>query len=437
MLKRTHMCGELRSSHIGETVSLAGWVNTYRDQGKGLIFIDLRDRGGLTQIVFNLQDIDGPTIEAARGLRREYVIAVRGLVRKRVGGSNPRLATGEIEVVGQQLEVLTETDTPPILPDEHEAQKIAEEKRLPYRYIDLRRPRMQEILYTRHRAAQATRSYFVDNGFLEVETPLLIKTTPEGARDFIVPSRLYPGKWYALPQSPQIFKQILMISGCDRYMQICKCLRDEDPRADRQAEFTQVDLEMSFVERDDVLAMMGGYIRHLWQEILGIDVGEVPVMGYLEAMNSYGSDKPDLRFGLELADVSDLAGRSEFKVFQNAVKAEGGVVKALRVPGGADKLTRKTIDQYEKAAREAGAGGLPTVKYTAAGFETGIAKFLGPVGDELVKTLGLEPGDLVLFAADTHAVACTSTTPSSHPARTSSISSTATPAPASPRATTS
>ena len=311
MLKRTHMCGELRTDHVGRTVILAGWVNTYRDQGKGLIFIDLRDREGLTQVVFKLEDIEQAAVTEARALRREDVLAVEGAVRARVGGANPKLATGEIEVVAQRLEVLAKTETPPILPDEHEAAKIAEDKRLPYRYLDLRRPHMQHILRVRHRAAQATRSFFDEHGFIEVETPMLIKTTPEGARDFIVPSRLHAGKWYALPQSPQIFKQILMISGCDRYLQICKCLRDEDPRADRQAEFTQVDLEMSFVTRDDVLRIMGDYIRALWRAILDVDVGELPVMAYQEAIDRYGTDKPDLRFGLPLADVSDLAARTE------------------------------------------------------------------------------------------------------------------------------
>ena len=405
MLKRTHMCGELRTDHIGQTVILAGWVNTYRDQGKALIFIDLRDREGLTQVVFKLEDIDQAAVNEARSLRREDVLAVEGAVRARVGGANPRLATGEIEVVAQRLEVLAKTETPPILPDEHEAAKIAEDKRLPYRYIDLRRPRMQHILRVRHRAAQATRSFFNEHGFIEVETPMLIKTTPEGARDFIVPSRLHAGKWYALPQSPQIFKQILMISGFDRYLQICKCLRDEDPRADRQAEFTQVDLEMSFVTRDDVLRIMGDYIRALWRAILDVDVGELPVMAYQEAIDRYGTDKPDLRFALPLADVSDLAARTEFRVFRDALKKPGGVVKALRVPQAAGTLTRKMTDGYQALAKAAGAGGYATVKYTPDGYQTGVAKFVDPIGRELARELSLEPGDTVFFAADTHGVA--------------------------------
>ena len=407
MLKRTHMCGDLRPEHVGLTVTLAGWVNTYRDQGKGLIFIDLRDRSGLTQVVFDLEDVDEDIVGASRELRREDVVAISGVVRDRVGGPNPKLATGQIEVMAQKLEVLTKTENPPILPDEYEAGKIAEEKRLQYRYIDLRRPRMQQMLATRHRAMQVTRQYFVEEGFLEIETPLLIKTTPEGARDFIVPSRMYPGKWYALPQSPQIFKQMLMISGCDRYLQICKCLRDEDPRADRQAEFTQVDVEMSFVTRDDVLDTMGRYIRRLWHDILDVDVGEVPVLTYREAMDRYGTDKPDLRLGLELADASGLAAGTDFGIFREALEKPDGAVMALRVPGGAESLSRKKIDGYDKTARDSGAGGLASVKYTGDGFQTGIAKFLAPVAGEAAEALSLKAGDAVLFAADRRAVACT------------------------------
>ena len=405
MLKRTHMCGELRTEHAGATVTLAGWVNTYRDQGKGLIFVDLRDRDGMTQIVFDLEDVDESVVNESRSLRREDVIAVSGVVRARVGSSNPKLATGEIEVMAQKLEVLTKTATPPILPDDYEAGKIAEEKRLQYRYIDLRRPQMQKMLSIRHRAMQVCREYFASHNFIEVETPLLIKTTPEGARDFIVPSRVYPGKWYALPQSPQIFKQILMIAGCDRYLQICKCLRDEDPRADRQAEFTQIDLEMSFVSRDRILQIVGGFIPTLFKEVGGVDIGDVPVIPHREAMDRWGSDKPDLRFGLELTDVSELAAGTEFKVFRDALAADGGVVKAIRVPGGAESLSRKKIEACEKVARAAGAGGLPTVKCTADGFQTGIAKFIGSIGDELRARMGARDGDLLLFAADRRAVA--------------------------------
>ncbi len=405
MLKRTHMCGELRPEHAGESVTLSGWVNTYRDQGKGLIFIDLRDRTGLTQVVFDLEDAPESIVSEARSLRREDVIAVQGPGRKRVGESNPRLATGVIELMAQDLEILNKTDTPPILPDEHDADKIAEETRLRYRYIDLRRQHMQQILRTRYETTRVTREFFGARGFIEIETPMLIKTTPEGARDFIVPSRMYPGRFYALPQSPQIFKQILMVSGFDRYLQICKCLRDEDPRADRQAEFTQIDLEMSFVERDDVLAVMSEFIRTLWKRLLDVDVGEIPAIPHAEAMSRYGTDKPDLRFDLPLADVSDIAATTEFGVFRDALAQPNGIVKAIRVPGGAEKISRKMIDGYEKLAKAQGAGGLASVKYTTEGYRTGIAKYLGGAGDELRSRLGLEPGDTAFFAADTAAIA--------------------------------
>ena len=406
MLKRSHMCGELRSDHAGQTVTLAGWVNTYRDQGKGLIFIDLRDREGLIQVVFDLEDVDEHVVTEARSLRREDVIAITGPVRKRVGDPNPRLATGEVEVMATKLEVLNKTETPPILPDEHDAQKIAEEKRLQYRYIDLRRPRMQQILRRRFEVTRITRQFFADHGFIEIETPCLIKTTPEGARDFIVPSRAYPGQWYALPQSPQIFKQILMASGFDRYLQIVRCFRDEDPRADRQAEFSQIDLEMSFVDRDDIIALMSDFARRLWMQMLDIDIGEIPVMSHQEAMDRFGIDRPDTRFSLELTDVSDLAAKTEFRVFQDALAKEKGVVKAIRVPGGATKMSRKLTDGYSEFVKTFGAGGVPTVKYTENGYETGVAKFVAPIADELKQRLGLEVGDLVFFGADTKTVVC-------------------------------
>jgi len=411
MLKRTHMCGELRASDTGNDATLCGWVNTYRDQGKGLVFIDLRDRSGITQIVFDQEDVPDEIMEPARSLRRESVIAVSGPVRMRDGGSNPKMDTGEVELVGTRLEVLNITENPPILPDEHEAQKIDEEVRLRHRYIDLRRPRMQSILGLRSDVARYTRNFFASNGFLEVETPLLIRSTPEGARDFIVPSRMHPGQWYALPQSPQLFKQILMVSGCDRYMQICKCLRDEDPRADRQAEFTQVDLEMSFVDQDDVMDIMSEYAVELFKKFKGIDLGTIPRMGYEEAMNRYGSDRPDMRFELTIDDVSSLAANTEFKVFTGALAGDDGVIKAMRIPGGAEQLTRKMLDGYGEYAKSWRTGGLPYVKYTGkgdhGGFETGVAKFLAPIADDLVSTLGLEVGDVVLFTADSRSVACT------------------------------
>lgn len=399
MLKRTHMCGELREEHGGSEAVLAGWINTYRDQGKGLLFVDIRDRTGMTQVVFDLEDADEDTVATARQLRREDVVAIPGMVRVRDGKPNQRLATGAIELMATGLEVLAKSDTPPILPDEHEASKIAEEKRLQYRYIDLRRARMQEILGVRNRVTRLARDYFGDRRFIEVETPFLIKTTPEGARDFVVPARLHEQQWYALPQSPQIFKQILMIGGCDRYLQIVRCFRDEDPRADRQAEFTQIDLEMSFVDRDDVVEMMSGFARQLWRDVLDVDLGEIPTMSWQDSMDRYGIDRPDLRFGMELHDISDLAAKTDFGVFQKALDQDGGVVKCFVVPGGAD-ASRKVTDGWSEFVKTFGAGGVPVTKVRAEGFETGVARFLEPIAAELRERLGLNEGDLVVFGAD-------------------------------------
>ena len=405
MLKRTHMCGALRASDAGSEVVLCGWINTYRDQGKGLLFVDVRDRDGITQAVFDLEDANAELLEVSRGLRREDVVAIRGTVRVRDGKPNKKLATGEIEVVASELEVLSKTDTPPILPDDHEASKIAEEKRLTYRYIDLRRPRMQSILETRHKVARIARTYFDEHGFLEIETPCLIKTTPEGARDFVVPARAYPGQWYALPQSPQIFKQILMMGGCDRYLQIVRCFRDEDPRADRQAEFTQIDLEMSFVDRDDVIDMMTGFATRVWKEVLGYDIGDIPRISYADAMERYGIDRPDMRFAMELTDVSDLAAKTDFRVFNDALAKENGAVKCMVVKGGASKLTRKITDGYSEFVKQFGAGGVPVTKVTADGLDTGIARFLEPIAGDIISRTGAEEGDTILFAADTWSIA--------------------------------
>lgn len=405
MLKRTHSCGQLREEHVGQTATLAGWVNSYRSHGQGLVFVDLRDRDGVTQLVFETEDAPAEVVRAADKARNEDVIAVRGEVRLRKGGPNAKLATGRVELVVKELEVLAKTDNPPFLPSDEE-NLPAEETRLRYRYLDLRRPRMQQVLRLRHRVAKVTRDYFDEQGFTEVETPILCKSTPEGARDFVVPSRLQPGMWYALPQSPQLFKQILMVAGVEKYLQVCRCFRDEDPRADRQAEFTQIDLEMSFVEREDVMGVMEGFARRLWGEVAGIDVPPMQRMTYHEAMDRYGIDRPDTRFGLELTDVSDLAGRMEFKVFHDALAKRRGVVKAIRVPGGAERLTRKLTDGYSEFVKQFGAGGVPVVKLTGAGLETGIARFLEPVKDELIARLGLQPGDSALFGADSYAV-CT------------------------------
>ncbi len=417
MLKRTHFCGQMRPEHAGQTVVLCGWVNTYRDQGKGLIFIDLRDKEGLCQVVFDLEDVKPEVVAASRALRREDVVGVKGVLRRRAGDPNPKLATGEVELLATEIEVFNKAENPPILPDEYEAEKINEETRLTWRYLDLRRPRMQQILRTRSRVLKVTRDYFAQHGFTEIETPLLIKTTPEGARDFVVPSRLHEGLWYALPQSPQLFKQILMVAGFDRYIQICRCLRDEDPRADRQAEFSQIDLELSFVDRDDVMSLIAGFARTIWKEILGVSVGEIPVMTWRDAMERYGIDRPDTRFGLEIHDVSALAARTEFAVFRDALTrtraGRNGAVKAIRIPGGAEKVTRKTLDAWGEFVKGFKAGGLPSAKVGAGAgggqgaiFETGCAKFLEPVAKELVAALSLQPGDLVVFGAD-HWDVCT------------------------------
>jgi len=428
MILRTHTCGEVRESHVGQTVSLNGWVNSYRDHGN-LIFIDIRDRYGITQLVFDPEDAQagGDSQEASKKLmavgdklRNEDVIAVSGQVRVRVGGENPKHLTGKVEIVVTDLEILNKTENPPFLPDDT-MQLPNEELRLKYRYLDLRRPAMQKILSTRSRALQATREYFVGtNNFLEIETPVLYKSTPEGAREFLVPVRNVPGSFYALPQSPQLFKQILMVANADRYMQICRCFRDEDPRSDRQPEFTQVDLEMSFVRREQVMTMMEGFVRHFWKIMLGVEVPPIQRIGYREAMETYGIDRPDTRFALHIKDISDLAGTTEFGVFKTALEkgkdrpkfnSKRGVVKAIRVPGGAEKLTRKITDGYSDFVKGYGVGGVATVKLIkdpATGepkFDTGCAKFLEPLKAAFIAELGLAIGDTVLFIADAYSPA--------------------------------
>ena len=411
MHRRTHRCGELRAAQIGTEAILAGWVDTIRDQGRGLVFIDLRDRTGVTQAVVEAgEGAEAALLAAARSLRREDVAALRGRVRSRAGGTNPRLATGEIEIAVEALEILNRAEQPPILPDDAEAERMDEEVRLRNRHIDLRRPRMQSILGLRSQVAKIARDHFHALGFLEVDTPLLIRSTPEGARDFVVPSRLHPGEFYALPQSPQLFKQILMVAGCDRYLQICRCLRDEDPRADRQAEFSQIDLEMSFTDREEVIETMGGFARRLWRETLGVEIPEIPRMRWQEAMDRYGIDRPDLRFGLEIVDLSDLAAECEFAVFRDAIAVEHrgrpGVVRAIRVPGGAAALSRKSIDALGEFVKGFGLGGLPTTKVAEGGFETGVAKFLAPIEGALRERLGAAPGDLLLFGVGRWETVC-------------------------------
>ncbi len=419
MLRRTHTCGEIRSAHVGQTASLNGWVNSYRDHG-GLIFIDLRDRWGITQLVFDKDDgCPAALCDAADKLRNEDVIGVEGKVRIRIGGENPKHATGKVELVVARLEVFNKTENPPFLPDDLAALPN-EELRLKHRYIDLRRPAMQAILATRSKALQATREYFVGkSGFLEVETPVLYKSTPEGSREFLVPCRNVPGSFYALPQSPQLFKQILMVAGADRYMQICRCFRDEDPRADRQPEFTQIDLEMSFVRRDHVMETMEGFVRHFWKTMLNVDVPPIQRMTYRDAMETYGIDRPDTRYDLFIKDISELAARMDFKVFKDALEkgkdrprfnSKRGVVKALRVPGGADKLTRKITDGYSDLVKPFGAGGVAVVKCIKGEdggpkLDTGIAKFLEPLKADFLAAVGAQIGDTILFVADAYAIA--------------------------------
>ena len=390
---RDHTCGQLRKTDVGRQVKLAGWVHSYRDHGN-LVFIDLRDRDGLTQLVFDPDTCGKLVHDEARRLRSEWVISVSGDVTARAPEVvNPKLPTGEIEVRVKAMEVLSSSPTPPFLPDEHET--VNEEKRLTYRYLDLRRHEMQENLRTRYRVTKIMRDFLGDLGFWEIETPFLTRSTPEGARDFIVPSRLIPGSFYALPQSPQLFKQLLMVAGTDKYMQIVRCFRDEDPRADRQAEFTQLDVEMSFIDRENVIQIMEGLLRQIWKEVLGVEVpNPIPHMEYDVAMTRYGSDRPDLRFGMELIDITDLAHSTDFGVFKSAP-----MVKAIVVPGGG-KLSRKETDALAEWSKGFGAKGLAVTKVTGSGLDTGIAKFLQPIAAKLIERTGAKEGDLLAFAAD-------------------------------------
>jgi aspartyl-tRNA synthetase len=389
---RDHTCGQLRKSDVGQAAKLAGWVHSYRDHGN-LVFIDLRDRDGLTQLVFDPDTCGKAVHDEARKLRSEWVISITGDVTARESKLvNPKLATGEIEVRVKTMEVLSSSPTPPFLPDEHET--VHEEKRLAYRFLDLRRHEMQETLRTRFRVTRTMRDYLGDLGFWEIETPFLTRSTPEGARDFIVPSRLVPGSFYALPQSPQLFKQLLMVGGCDKYMQIVRCFRDEDPRADRQAEFTQLDVEMSFIDTENIIEIMEGLLRKLWKDILNVEIPPIRRMEYDEAMTRYGSDRPDLRYEMELHDITDLAHTTDFGVFKNAP-----LVKAIRVPGGG-KLSRKETDALAEWSKGFGAKGLAVTKVTATGVDTGVAKFLAPIATALIERLGAKEGDLLAFAAD-------------------------------------
>ncbi len=394
---KSHDCNSLSSNHLEEMVTLMGWVLRRRDHG-GLIFVDLRDREGITQVVFDPQH-DALTHERAHSLRSEFVIAVRGKVRSRPEGmTNPKLVTGAIEVIVSDLKILNSSKTPPFQMEEE--LDVSENVRLRYRYLDLRRQTMFKNLMLRHRAAQLTRHYFDQHGFVEVETPVLTKSTPEGARDYLVPSRVNPGKFYALPQSPQIFKQLLMVAGLERYFQIVKCFRDEDLRADRQPEFTQVDLEMSFVQEEQVYQLIEGWITQLFQDLLAVALQPpFPRMSYAQAMDRFGTDRPDTRFGLELIDVTDLASSSAVRVFLQAIE-RGGLVKAVRLPDGS-RLSRKDLDDLIEFVKIFGAQGMAWIKIGPEGWQSPIAKFLSEeVRARLTERLHLGLGDIVFFVAD-------------------------------------
>lgn len=401
---RTQTCGELRRSHEGQTVTLSGWVNSYRDHGENLVFVDLRDRYGKTQIVFNTEE-DSEIDTVARKLRREDVIQVEGTVRYRGDDLvNPKLDTGEIEVRVNKLTVFSQSKTPPF---ELEGTELPnEELRLKYRFIDLRRSELQKNLILRHQLTQAVRDYFNNREFLEIETPILGRSTPEGARDYLVPSRVHHGAFYALPQSPQIYKQILMVSGFDRYYQIARCFRDEDLRADRQPEFTQIDVEMAFVERDDVLELVDGLVSHVVKQVKDIDLPTpLPRLTYADVMERYGSDKPDLRFDMQLIDIGDVGANSDFGVFKSVVES-GGRVRGINAKGAATKYSRRLLDKDLKDfVGEYGAKGLAYMKVAGGKLESTIAKFFSDEQQqEIIKRMDGEDGDLLLFVADKPAV---------------------------------
>ncbi len=395
--KRSHKCGDLRASDIGKTVLLMGWVHHRRDHG-GLVLVDLRDRYGVTQIVFDPQLAD-KAMKQSHLIRNEWVLAIKGEVTKRPEGTvNPKLATGEIEIRCNEVKVLNPSQTP-VFPIEDDVE-VAEETRLEYRYLDLRRPSMKDKLVTRHKTAQAIRAYMNANDFLEIETPILIKNTPEGAREYVVPSRIYPGKFFVLPQSPQLFKQLSMISGLDRYYQIARCFRDEDPRAYRQPEFTQVDIEMSFIDEDDIYALGEGIMKTLFKEVLGQDLKTpFPHIAFCDAMEKYGSDKPDLRFDLPMGNVTAISAKSDFKVFKDVV-TRGDVVKAINAKGCAD-FSRKDVEELTAFVGKYGAKGMAWFKVKEGKLDSNIVKYFNEeVQKELLTALKGEEGDLLLFGAD-------------------------------------
>ncbi len=401
-LKRTHRCAELSAANAGETVTVMGWVQKMRNKG-GLVFVDVRDRSGIIQVVFEEGKSEAGLIEKASRLRAEFVVAVVGTVEKRSGAVNKNLATGEIEVIPSELRILAESETPPFPVEENS--KTKEEIRLKYRYLDLRRPDMQRNLLMRSQAATLTRQFLAEEGLLEIETPVLIGSTPEGARDYLVPSRIHQGHFYALPQSPQLFKQLLMCSGCDRYFQLAKCFRDEDLRADRQPEFTQIDMELSFVDVDDVIDVNERLLAKLFKEILDVEVSlPIPRMTWREAMDRYGSDKPDTRFGMELTDVTEVVKDCEFAVFKGAIE-NGGSVRGINAKGQGG-MPRKKIDKLTAFAKDYGAKGLAYIAIQEDGtVKSSFAKFMTEEEmNALIAAMGGENGDLLLFAADKNKV---------------------------------
>lgn len=400
VLKRTAVCGELRIDNVGEEVTLNGWVAKKRNLGS-LIFCDLRDRTGITQIVFD-DTTERSLFELADTLKTEFVIGVKGTVAERES-KNPKISTGDIEVLVKELKVYSGSETPPIYIKDDD--NVDENLRLRYRYLDLRKSKMQRNLEFRHRVAMSARNFFSKEGFLEVETPTLCRPTPEGARDYLIPSRVNHGQYYALPQSPQIYKQILMLSGCDRYFQIARCYRDEDLRADRQPEFTQIDMELSFVEPDDIMEIQERFLQNLFREVMGREL-EIPFprLTYDEAMDRFGSDKPDTRFGFELKDLSGIVAGCGFKVFTSALE-NGGVVKAININGGADQFSRKEIDKLAESAKSYGAKGLAWMKVTADGVTSPIAKFFDEdTTKAILETMEASAGDLILFGSDTYKI---------------------------------
>lgn len=401
-LHRTHRCGELSAANAGEQVTVMGWVQKNRNKG-GLVFVDVRDRSGIIQVVFEEGKADAELIAKAAGLRSEYVVAVAGRVEKRSGAVNEHIATGEIEVIPSELRVLSESATPPFPIEENS--KTKEELRLKYRYLDLRRPDLQRNLMMRSRVATLTRQFLAEEGFLEIETPILGKSTPEGARDYLVPSRVHPGSFYGLPQSPQLFKQLLMCSGYDRYFQIAKCFRDEDLRADRQPEFTQIDMELSFVDVDDVIDVNERLLAKLFWDVLGVEVSlPIPRMTWQEAMDRYGSDKPDTRFGMELVNVTETVKDFDFVVFKGAVE-NGGTVRGINVKGQGG-MPRKKIDKLVSFAKDYGAKGLAYIAIQEDGtVKSSFAKFMTEEqSKDLIRAMSGEAGDLLLFAADQNKV---------------------------------